>query len=408
MLVSNILLPFRFRFEECGDILVKSLAKKKYDDKYTSNANLTVKVNCLIGDLEVTTTPNELNQNGDLEFSVDDLLSLNIRLTAGQKTTYNVSWGDGNFYFEDQSHLEVPKKFWAVYRYYVPGHYTVNITATAYGGGIRTYSTDFNVLSCLVPKMSLRYGNASSPVSFFKSDNNLLVASWTTQSGFCEQKVKRDYNIKEWELLDSQNVSLKEHVDSALKTFDRKYNRISYLIKENSLSEGRYILNMYMEYQGDIAKYSAFIKIVKSKLMAEIMNGVFQTIPFKQVQNDGNKAYYNFTFDASQSFDPDDLSVKTTGMRFLWECKVASSNVEVNQALTERQLSNSILDHPVCLNSDWTTVYQDSNKLTINTEKFLEGIEYEIRVSVMKDDRKSVFQQKIQIVAQIIPLLTVM
>lgn len=359
--------------------------------------NTTVYVICALGELEVTTTPSQLD-DGVLVFSKDDLFSLNIHLTAGASSTYNVSWGDGKYYIKDQTHLLIPEEFTALYRY-EPGNYTVNVTAKAAGGGVRSFSVQIEVLTCLVPEVSFNYGSPNAPITYLRADNILLVGSWSYPSLFCKQLINPQYNFKEWDLQDSQNVSMTSHMDSALKTYDKDYHKVTYTIGKLSVPEGDYHLNLYMEYKGEITKYTAYITILKSEIVADIVNGEFTTVPFKQLKEDGNTTYYNFTFDASNSYDPDEADVKTDGMVFLWECRVITNASIVNFTMTARRTLNKTLYEPdMCLHFNWTKVSEGTqNSITFNTEMFLEGISYEMRVTVKKDTRTGIFEQEVNI-----------
>ena len=93
-----------------------------------------------------------------------------------------------------------------------------------------------------------------------------------------------------------------------------------------------------------------------------------------------------------------------TGFTFEWYCKYVSDQSKVDNAVAMRRLGN-ITQHNYtkCLHSELMKLSDTGGKLSLNSEMFLEDIQYSITVMVSKDSRTGNFTQLLTIKAGAAP-----
>jgi hypothetical protein len=133
-----------------------------------------------------------------------------------------------------------------------------------------------------------------------------------------------------------------------------------------------------------------------SSLVAVIAGGDHKVMGFLKIDQGNQEKCYDFSLDGSKSYDPDD---KKTAFSFSWQCRVLSSNASVHEAKMLRSiLNNTRYNGSSCLSTLWEPVVITgiSTQLVIlNTEMFLQNVQYEFRLEISDQGRASSTTQSI-------------
>lgn len=305
---------------------------------------------------------------------------------TGSFPVFIIQWGDGTNDTEDQSTNVFPQPFTRNHVYKING--TVNVTITATNGVDTLPEIVYfvHLVECIAPEMLFEYGTEDKRLMYFRKDKIPVVATWKIpkeNSGNCTEIVNQQYNIKNWNLF---RVNTPKPISQTDTGFQPKYQRVVYEIPAMQ-SPGEYNLILTMKYNDKEYAYNGYFAIKSSELVAKIHNEQFQSIASKE-KRDGNLTFYNFHLNASESYDPDNVNMKTSGIEFRWQCRLISNETMTNYSMKVRNATSRIEFR--CMNREWSgSVNITGVDLEFNTKYFLENIEYEFKVTITKGTRVS-------------------
>lgn len=380
---------------------------------------IDVSVLCPLTYVNLSTVPVK-PLSGMLLLEVNKTIDLVVDLNSGSFALYNISWGDNSSNtIVNHSDLADAKLFTKSHKYKSIGEYTIK---TVVSNGIQEiYGRDIKlkVKKCAIPPVNFIYGTPQEPFTFTRGDRREFVATWEF-SAECEDSLKEKFQLRDW-LLEYSNGTKIINTGG----FDRENKKCSFTIAKQMLPAGDYILTLTMTHVSDVFAYRAYIKILQSPLIAGIVNGNFQSIPLKRRIAEVNMAnnqtqnttYFNFTLDASISYDPDERSNGIVGSNFIWYCKVLSNRSVVIDSTKAREAAENttIVKYKpnMCLNETLAIVeligiHKDElGLIRFNTEMFLESVEYQFVVKMKKGNREASFTQEVLITAGAPPMVTV-
>lgn len=417
---------FFFRYKSCEKFTITAKVKNSITQAeswetfpHPHKDTIDVSVLCPLTYVNLSTVPVK-PLSGMLLLEVNKTIDLVVDLNSGSFALYNISWGDNSSNtIVNHSDLADAKLFTKSHKYKSIGEYTIK---TVVSNGIQEiYGRDIKlkVKKCAIPPVNFIYGTPQEPFTFTRGDRREFVATWEF-SAECEDSLKEKFQLRDW-LLEYSNGTKIINTGG----FDRENKKCSFTIAKQMLPAGDYILTLTMTHVSDVFAYRAYIKILQSPLIAGIVNGNFQSIPLKRRIAEVNMAnnqtqnttYFNFTLDASISYDPDERSNGIVGSNFIWYCKVLSNRSVVIDSTKAREAAENttIVKYKpnMCLNETLAIVeligiHKDElGLIRFNTEMFLESVEYQFVVKMKKGNREASFTQEVLITAGAPPMVTV-
>lgn len=265
-------------------------------------------------------------------------------------------------------------------------------------------------MECVVPKLLFPYGTENSRLAYFIKDSLQFIGVWIIEKKSCEDTIQNNYKVKSFQLFKITRTRDKETIiigNSITGEFYSKYHRVVCKVTER-LDQGDYNLCLTMTYKGREYIHTAYFSIHSSKIIARISNGQFHTIPYQRVNVHGDKVFYNFTLNGSESEAPDDMvgnSSARSRMTFKWYCRL----IGCNESLLNQDTNESHIHYnaTICRDRTWLFDHVVSTEVSpvFSTKVFAENMTYEFQLIVETANRSSRTSQIIHIQAGFPPKL---
>ena len=401
-----------FRFSKCGATKIYTNASNAISEVFAPPLEVTVL--CEARTMSIFTTP-QVASDGWVHLQRDVHMIIEIQLALGSSAAYSISWGDGGKSDLLVSNVFETRSLSATHLYNETGNFTVKIWAydKVSRGSRRRRSTSkqstiikVQVSQCSPPLMTLSCSQRKdSPVEMSPQDRYVIKATHFHRDPNCHSFSEK----ARWVL---QN----ETADVLAKIGASNLDDLNYEIPPNSLKTGDYTVTLELEWGrgADVVntKYFAYIRVVTRNIRAIIDSGQGLQIPFSTMSG-GNQSTYDFRIDGRRSFDPDNMAAKNNGIEYRWSCRVTSNQSLVDESYNIRMNANLSLEfhgnfclsfnfQPLALTSDRHT---ETGVIVLNTAMFLQGLSYQMKMTIKKGDKEDSALQIIDILKGSAPVI---
>uniref|UniRef100_A0A7M5V1G8 Polycystic kidney disease protein 1-like 2 n=2 Tax=Clytia hemisphaerica TaxID=252671 RepID=A0A7M5V1G8_9CNID len=369
----------------------------------SNESTIVVEVQCTLKGFDAKPFP-EPDSSGVVELGINKVLTVDINLEAGADPEFEADWGDGTTKATKSFVGETPSfPFPFKHTYTSGGNYTITLLVWNKDRTLDPIIIPILISQCTFPEVTFSYGSLIEPNVHTRGKNILLEAKYKFTSDKCEQEQTNQFNVVAWKLVkmldDGTNANTTMNDQFAEISFDRSIKKATYKIPSLSLDEGFYVATLTVDDSTKRKDYFAYLRVKQTPLFVEIENGAEREIAAFELDADDKQIYTDFSVNAGKnSFDPDDKPNGLEGFTFTWYCKFVSSQAQVDGAVASRSQSNiTLYNYTRCLHSELTEQSEKGGELVLNSEMFLEGIQYSLTVVINKDTRVGNYTQLLTI-----------
>ena len=344
---------------------------------------------CPIKGVSIKTTP-IANTNGIIMVSKGFNFELYVTLTSGSYPIYKINFEGENSGTEkiiDDSKSFNPDGLqqYYTYRYLKEYNITIRVKSKDDANWVVEEILHVMVTTCAAPPINFPYGSSEKPFSVSRGVDNEFTAEYKYHNDECKS-IDSNLTMK-WKFVYPNN-SAKD-----IGASKRGYI-LSYLIKSNTLAAGRYELQLHLSFNSSDYIYYGYIELDNLGLLAEIKNGVYQTIPIYKIDDEGNLSYYEAKLSGEDSYDPEAKRDGIEKMKFIWKCRVKSDQKDINNA--KKDSPDDVQFQ--CLTNEYETIVETKSVISLHTKQFLTNIKYEFHLIITKDGRSGNYTQLVSFV----------
>ena len=342
---------------------------------------------------------------GRIIAAVKDIVSLELSVGNGTYIRYMVEWGDGTISSKSFDQQEEAQAAQFAHNFSSSGVYQLKASVLNDNFNM-SQGFAVEVSKCAMPPVMLSGSKLKdAPIEVTRKDEFTVQASYHFKNIQCEKLIKPNINFTQWEIWKDSELVDVSNDSSRIFTFKAR----DYIPGDYNIS-----WNAYWSISGkDLNKVrsTTYIRVIKTELRAVIADGDERYLGIHLKLPDGNLTYYNFTLDASGSYDPDDSEKGVEGLNLTWTCRIVSDEITINKsrsALTNMTKMPEDCNSPVSSAFKYAKVMGGHKELLqLSTVRFLENVEYEVKVVVSKDDRLTTAVQRIKFMLGEPPMMSI-